>query len=90
MTHCRSQDCKYCDDCNRYYNCEDSCSCRCQDGLTLITKICVRCDKQFEYGDMNKSLRGQMTRKYCDQCKILQHRDESRLYSNLKRGNVKL
>ena len=46
----------------------------------LITKVCIRCDKEFEYGDMNKSFRGQMTRKYCDQCKVLQHRDESRLY----------
>jgi len=56
--------------------------------MTLITKSCVRCSKEFEYGDMNKSLRGQMTRKYCNPCKILQHRDESNLYSKLKRSHV--
>ena len=56
--------------------------------MTLITKSCVRCNKEFEYGDMNKSLRGQMTRKYCNPCKILQHRDESNLYSKLKRSHV--
>jgi hypothetical protein len=31
MVHCKSQDLKYCDECNRYEDCEDSCSCRCQD-----------------------------------------------------------
>ncbi len=43
-------------------------------------KYCIRCDNIFYYGNFNKSLRGQMTRKYCDDCIILQHRDESREY----------
>jgi len=34
---------------------------------------------------MDISLRGQMTRRYCDVCKVLQHRDEARAYS-LKYG----
>ena len=53
--------------------------------MEKMTRGCVRCHKLFQYGDMNKSLRGQMTRRYCDMCKILQHRDESRAYS-LKYG----
>ena len=56
--------------------------------MEKMTRDCVRCHKLFQYGDMNKSLRGQMTRRYCDMCKILQHRDESRIYSlRYGRGN---
>ena len=55
--------------------------------MEKMTRGCVRCHKLFQYGDMNKSLRGQMTRRYCDMCKILQHRDESRAYS-LKYGRT--
>ena len=50
-----------------------------------MTRKCVRCSISFQYGDMDKSLRGQMTRRYCIMCKVLQHRDESRIYS-LKYG----
>ena len=53
--------------------------------MEKMTRGCVRCHKLFQYGDMNKSLRGQMTRRYCDMCKILQHRDEARINS-LKYG----
>lgn len=49
-----------------------------------LKKYCIRCKQGFKYGDWNKSLRGQMTRKYCDQCNILQHRDESKLYQKQK------
>ena len=55
--------------------------------MEKMTRDCVRCHKLFQYGDMNKSLRGQMTRRYCYMCKILQHRDESRAYS-LKYGRT--
>jgi len=50
-----------------------------------MTRKCIRCKNIFQYGDMNKSLRGQMTRRYCVGCKVLQHRDEARVYS-LKYG----
>tara|TARA_B110000495_G_scaffold92657_1_gene80050 strand:- start:135 stop:368 length:234 start_codon:yes stop_codon:yes gene_type:complete len=46
-----------------------------------ICRACVRCKKIFHYGDMDASLRGQMTRKYCTTCKVLQHRDEARIHS---------
>jgi hypothetical protein len=46
-----------------------------------ITKKCIRCKCMFQYGDMDKSLCGQMTRRYCNVCKILQHKDEARIYS---------
>ena len=45
-----------------------------------MIKICKRCNRDFTYGDITKSLRGQMTRKYCDECIVLQHRDESKIY----------
>jgi len=51
-----------------------------------LMKYCMRCSDKFYYGDFNKSLRGQMTRKYCDECIILQHRDESREYQRIKNG----
>ena len=54
-----------------------------------ITKQCVRCDKLFRYGNMDTSLRGQMTRKYCDDCITLQHRDESKLYQRELRLYIK-
>ena len=38
----------------------------------LITKYCKRCKGKFMYGDMNKALSGQMSRKYCDDCIPLQ------------------
>jgi hypothetical protein len=54
-----------------------------------ITKQCVRCDKLFQYGNMDTSLRGQMTRKYCNGCITLQHRDESKLYQRELRLYIK-
>jgi len=45
-----------------------------------MIKICKRCNENFTYGDITKSLRGQMTRKYCDGCIVLQHREESKIY----------
>ena len=50
-----------------------------------MCRECIRCKKLFHYGNMDISLRGQMTRKYCLTCKVLQHRDEARVYS-LKYG----
>lgn len=55
--------------------------------MNQITRGCVRCHNLFQYGDLTKSLRGQMTRKYCDNCIILNHRDESRIYSKEYRKN---
>ena len=55
----------------------------------LITKYCKRCNDKFMYGDMNKSLVGQMTRKYCDDCITLQHRNESKLYQKALRLYIK-
>jgi hypothetical protein len=55
--------------------------------IISLLKICKRCNKSFHYGDFNKSLQGQMTRKYCDKCKVLQHQDESREYQRQKRLN---
>lgn len=43
-----------------------------------ITKYCKRCKGKFMYGDMSKTLRGQMSRKYCDDCNVLQNKDNSR------------
>jgi hypothetical protein len=40
-----------------------------------ITKHCIRCTKKFQYGDMTKALSGQMSRKYCDTCRILQRKE---------------
>ena len=46
----------------------------------MITRGCVRCKCSFTYEGQLGVGRGSMTRKYCDECKILQHRDESREY----------
>lgn len=47
-----------------------------------MIKICKRCGSNFMYGANfpTRSLRGLMTRKYCDGCIVLQHKDESRIY----------
>jgi len=45
-----------------------------------ICKVCKRCSTEFYYGEALADLRGRMTRRYCDGCIILQHRDESREY----------
>ena len=55
--------------------------------ITSLLKICKRCNKTFRYGNFNKSLQGQMTRKYCNECRIRQHQDESREYQRQKRLN---
>jgi hypothetical protein len=52
-----------------------------------LKKYCIRCKQGFEYGDWNKSLRGQMTRKYCDECRVTNHRVESKLYQKQKKLN---
>ena len=46
----------------------------------MITRGCIRCKCPFSYEGVIGTGRGSMTRKYCDECKILQHRDESREY----------
>ena len=46
----------------------------------MITRGCVRCKCSFTYKGQLGGGRGSMTRKYCNECKILQHRDESREY----------
>tara|TARA_R110002096_G_scaffold318234_1_gene512644 strand:- start:164 stop:349 length:186 start_codon:yes stop_codon:yes gene_type:complete len=43
-----------------------------------ITKYCKRCKGKFMYGDMSRTLQGQMSRKYCDECNILQGEDHRR------------
>ena len=55
-----------------------------------ICRGCIRCKKLFNYGNMDISLRGQMTRRYCNECIVLQHRDESRLYQRRKRLNMRI
>lgn len=37
---------------------------------------------------MGDSLRGKMTKRYCDECRVLNHRDESRIYQRNKRNTV--
>jgi hypothetical protein len=34
------------------------------------------------------SLRGKMTKRYCDECRVLKHRDESRIYQRNKKNTV--
>ena len=46
----------------------------------MITRGCIRCKCSFNYEGQLGVGRGKMTRKYCNECKVLQHRDESRLY----------
>jgi hypothetical protein len=43
-----------------------------------ITKTCIRCSEKFQFGDMTKALSGQMTRKYCDSCRVLQRKENGR------------
>lgn len=50
-----------------------------------IHRGCIRCKKVFSYKGSYGVGRGIMTRRYCITCKILQHRDEARVYS-LKYG----
>tara|TARA_R110002020_G_scaffold201501_1_gene404163 strand:- start:552 stop:857 length:306 start_codon:yes stop_codon:yes gene_type:complete len=47
----------------------------------MIIRSCIRCKKVFEYEGQMGVGRGKMTRRYCDMCKILQHRDEARINS---------
>jgi len=53
--------------------------------MISITKDCIRCKKPFPYKINILDQRGYRTRKYCDDCIILQHRDESREYQKIKR-----
>ena len=53
----------------------------------MITRGCVRCKELFKYNGNYGVGRGTMTRRYCDQCKILQHRDEAILYQKRKKLN---
>lgn len=53
----------------------------------MITRGCVRCKELFEYNGYYGVGRGTMTRRYCDKCKILQHRDEAILYQKRKKLN---
>tara|TARA_R100000963_G_C4622645_1_gene89728 strand:- start:822 stop:1022 length:201 start_codon:yes stop_codon:yes gene_type:complete len=53
----------------------------------MIERGCIRCKEIFEYEGIIGVGRGNMTRRYCDQCKILQHRDEAILYKKRKKLN---
>ena len=55
-----------------------------------ICRECIRCKNLFNYGNMDISLRGQMTRKYCNECIVLQHRDESKKYQRRKKLNMRI
>jgi len=46
--------------------------------MNKITKYCKRCKVKFMYGNMDIALSGQMSRKYCDDCIILQSKDYSK------------
>ena len=46
----------------------------------MIIRGCVRCKHFFSYNGELGIGRGTMTRRYCDDCKILNHRDESKRY----------
>ena len=47
----------------------------------MITRGCVRCKELFEYNGDYGVGRGTMTRRYCDQCKVLQRRNGCKIYS---------
>jgi len=50
-------------------------------------KPCFRCEQDFTYYVNMIDQRGSRTRKYCNECKVLQHQDESRQYQRkLKQG----
>ena len=51
----------------------------------MIARACHRCKQIFEYEGTIGVGRGKMTRRYCNECKVLQHRDESREYQRKKR-----
>ena len=52
----------------------------------MITRGCIRCHESFTYKVKNENeLRGIRTKRYCDECVILNHRDESREYQRNKR-----
>jgi hypothetical protein len=51
----------------------------------MITRGCIRCKSSFNYEGIIGIGRGSMTRKYCNDCKILQKRDESREYQRRKK-----
>ena len=51
----------------------------------ILITTCKRCVKPFPHGKLTLDMRGKSTRKYCDHCKILQHRDESKLYQRKKK-----
>jgi hypothetical protein len=53
-----------------------------------ICRECKRCNEKFYYGEIFANLRGRMTRRYCDNCIILQHRDESREYQRKRRAHL--
>ena len=55
----------------------------------MITRGCVRCKYSFNYKGKLGIGRGKMTRRYCNQCIILQHRDESREYQRKKRFEMR-
>lgn len=47
----------------------------------MTVRGCIRCKEVFEYDGQMGIGRGKMTRRYCNMCKILQHRDEARINS---------
>ena len=51
---------------------------------------CKRCNQLFPYAINLLDQRGSRTRKYCDECIILQHADESKLYQKELRYKIKL
>jgi len=48
-------------------------------------KTYTMCNNIFIYGDITKSLSGQMTRKFCEECKVLRKRNESKIYQRKRR-----
>jgi|21_taG_2_1085346.scaffolds.fasta_scaffold05093_9 hypothetical protein len=47
-----------------------------------MIRSCIRCKETFDYALDNR-------RKYCDDCRVLQHRDESKIYQRELRLCIK-
>ena len=50
---------------------------------------CDRCNIKFLHGTFSDNLRGKMTRKFCDGCKLFKKREEARLYQRKKQKDYK-
>lgn len=68
MKNCKSQDMAYCDECSRYDDCDESCSCQCLDDCGHCPECNEYLTKKYDVKGTNRYDEKQFSYFVCMEC----------------------